>query len=81
MAFAVEVLARRFAFLLSELLLLVLDPAEFGNGKDADRVEIHTQGRRDSHPSGRRVYAQVDILDVLFYHLHGDLTELDLRDH
>jgi len=41
MAFTVEILARRFAFLLPQLFLLSLDPAEFGNGKDADSVQIH----------------------------------------
>src|SRR6266511_2641530 len=81
MAFAVQVLARRFAFLLLQLPLLSFDPVEFGNGEDSDRLEIHPQRRRDAHPPGGRINAQVDVLDVLLHHFHGDFTQFDLRDH
>ena len=43
MAFAVEILPRGFALLFSQFLLLLLYPAEFGNGKDADGIEIHAK--------------------------------------
>src|SRR5208337_3709351 len=81
MTFEIEILARCFAFLLPQLLLLLLYPAQFGNGKYADSVEIHPQRRRDAHPSCGRINAQVDVLDVLLHHLGDDFTQVDPRDH
>lgn len=76
-AFAVEVFTRRFAFLSLEFLLLAFDPAEFGDGEDADGVEVHLRRRRDAHPAGRRVDAQVDIFDVFEHHIYGDVSQFD----
>ena len=42
---------------------------------------LHAQRRGDPHRSGRWVDAQVDVLDVLFHHLHDDFAELDRRGH
>ena len=38
---SVEVFAGRFPFLLTQLLLLILDPSQLGDGKHADGVEVH----------------------------------------
>ena len=40
-ALAVQVLARRFAFLFAQLRLLLLDPAQFGNREKTDSAELH----------------------------------------
>jgi type I restriction enzyme, R subunit len=81
MAFAVEVLARRFAFLLAELVLLLLDPAQFGNGEDADGVQAHARRGRNPHSASRWIYAEMDIPNVLQNHIHRDVAQLKPRDH
>ena len=48
-AFPVQVLARRLAFLLPQLRLLLLDPAELRDGEDADGVEAHARRGGDAH--------------------------------
>ena len=42
---------------------------------------LHPQRSRNPHRSSRWIDAQVDVLDVLLHHLHGDFAELDRRDH
>ncbi len=76
MAFTVQILARGFAFLFLEFLLLLLDPTQLGNGEDANGVEAHPGRGRNPHPAARWVNAQVDVLDVLEHDIHGDITEL-----
>ena len=74
-AFAIQIFARRLALLLLQLLLLLLDPAELGNRKDADGVEASCATGGDAHPTGRRIDAEVDVLDVLEHHIHRDLRQ------
>src|SRR5215510_10390113 len=81
MAFTVQILARCFAFLSLEFLLLLFDPTQPGNGKDANGVETHPERGRNPHSTARWVHAQVDVLDVLEHDIHRDVTERDLRDH
>src|ERR1039457_1039357 len=81
MAFAVQVLAGRFAFLLIHLSLLLPNPAELGNRKHADGVEVHAKRCGDPHLACGWVDTQMDVLDVLLHHVHGNLTEVDSRDH
>src|SRR5262245_48013760 len=80
MAFTVQILARGFAFLLLEFLLL-FDPTHLGNGEDADGVEAHPGRGRNPHPAARWINAQVDVFDILEHDIRGDITERDLRDH
>ena len=57
MAFAVEILPWSFTVLFAQLRCWRLDPTQFGNGKHADGVEIHSEWRGDPHPGrseGRR---------------------------
>src|SRR5262249_41061967 len=81
MAFTVQILARGFAFLLLELLLLLFDPTQLGNGEDADSVEAHPGRGRNAYPAARRVNAQVDVFDILEYDIHRYITKRHLRDH
>jgi hypothetical protein len=81
MALPIQILAGRFPLLLAQLPLLLLDPAQLGNGEDADGGEVHPRRGRNPHSAGRRINAQVDVLDVLANHVHRDLAQRDLRDH
>ena len=77
MAFAIQVLAGRFAFLLPHFLLLLPDPAELGDGKHTDGVDTHPLRSRDPDAPRRRVNAEMDILDVLQNHIDGDVAEAE----
>src|SRR5215475_11956893 len=81
MAFTVHILARSFAFLFLEFLLLLSDPSQPGNSEDANGVKAHLGRGRNPHPAARWVNAQVDVFDVLEHDIHGDTTDRDLRDH
>ncbi len=81
MALALQVFPRRFAFLLPELLLLRLDPAELGDREHPDGIQFHPQRCGDAYPAGGRVDAEVDVLDVFENDVHGDVAELDLGAH
>src|SRR5579863_6539878 len=81
MTFPVEILAGRFAFLIRNLLLLLPDPAELRDGKQADGVKIHSKRRGDTHLSSGRVNAQMNVLDIFFDDIHGDIAELDGCGH
>src|ERR1022692_3670904 len=70
MALAVKVFARRFAFLLTDLGLLLPDPTELGDGKHADAIKVHAKGGGDAYLASGRVNAQVDVLDVLLDYLY-----------
>src|SRR5580704_1240368 len=81
MTLTVDMFAWRFTGLPSQLLLLLLDPAKLRDGKDPDRFELHPPRRRNSYTTGRRVDAEVDILDVLRHHFYGDFAKFDRRHH
>src|ERR1017187_4262100 len=81
MAFAVEVFAGWFALLLCHLLLLLPDPAELGDGKHADGVEVHAERGGDAHFAGGGGKRSDDVLDVLFDYLHRNPAQIDCRDH
>src|ERR1700742_1588588 len=81
MAFTVQVLARRFAFLLPNLVLLLPNPAEFGDSEQADRVEIHAERRGNTHVAGWRIYAEMEILDVFLHDIHSDFAKLYTAGH
>jgi hypothetical protein len=81
MTFPVYIFSGRLALLISQLLLLLFDPGQFRNREDADSVEAHTPGRGYSDPPSRRMYAKVDVLDVLSNNVQRNVTELNLRLH
>src|SRR5688572_668743 len=80
-AFAIEILARRLALLLPQLLLLLANPLQLGDREHADRVEAHARGCGDPDAASRGMDAQVDVLDVLQDHVHGEVAQLDLRNN
>jgi hypothetical protein len=80
-ALAVEVLASALPFLVAQLLLLLLDPAELGDGEQPNCVQAHLRRSRDAHPAGGRVDAQMDVLDVLPHHLHADAGQVERCRH
>src|ERR1700730_1598701 len=80
-ALTIQILARRLALLPTELLLLLLDPAQFGDRKNANCIEGHTRRGRNADLASRGIDAEVDVLDVLQDHFHRYLTELKLGHH
>src|ERR1700730_1054632 len=56
-ALTIQILARRLALLPAEFLLLLLDPAQFGNRKDANCIEGHTRGGRNANLASRGIDA------------------------
>ena len=58
--------------------LLLANPAELGDGKDADAVQIHTERSGNRYSSGGWMNAEMDVLDVLVDDIHRHFTELDL---
>ena len=74
MAFATEKFSRGFAFLLSQFFLLLLDPIEFGNGIEADGVDLHSRWGGYTYFAQRWIDAQMDIFDVLEHHIDGDIS-------
>jgi hypothetical protein len=81
MAFPVEILAWRLALLFEQLLLLPADPRQFRDREDAEHIHFHPQRRRDGHPPGRRMHAEVDVLDVLADDGDREVTECEIRLH
>ncbi len=79
MTFPVDVFAGCLAFLLPQLALLFFDPGQLRNGEDAHRVEAHALRGGNAYPSGRRMDAQMDVLDFLSNNVHANVTELDPR--
>src|SRR5262245_47884650 len=77
----VQELTGRLALLLSELLLLALDPRQFRDRKDAHCVQAHALRRRDAHTASRRMHAEMDVLDVLTNNVHINLAKLQSRAH
>lgn len=75
-AFAVEVLARRLAFLRPQLGLLRAYPGQFADDKGTDGIVAEMPGRRDAHAPGRRMDAQVEVFDALAHHLDAEFTQL-----
>src|SRR6478672_11506639 len=80
MTFAVQIVARRFAFLIPQLLLLPLDPDHFRDCKDTNAIEAHALRCRDTHLAARRIDTEMDVLDVFEHHVHGYFAKIDLRD-
>jgi hypothetical protein len=80
-AFPIEILAGRFALLFKELFLLLANPGELGDCEDPYCIEAqsHRGGYRD--PACRRVYAEVDVLNVFVDDGHGKISKSDLRLH
>ena len=62
MTLSIKILSRGFAFLLTQLLLLLFDPAQFVERKDTNRIQLHAQGRGNPHRAGWRINAQMNIL-------------------
>src|SRR5580692_664591 len=81
MALPVQIFPRRLAFLPLKLHLLAFDPIEFRDRKDADGVEFHPLRGGDAHTASRRIYAEVDVLDVLEHNVHRNPTQIELRCH
>jgi hypothetical protein len=79
--FPIDVFPGGLAFLFLQLSLLSLYPGQFCNREDADGVKAHMPRGGNAHPSGRRMDAQVDVLDVLSNDIHANVTELNPCPH
>ena len=77
-ALAIDVITRGLPFLGENLLLLLPDPRQLGKREDADGVEFHPARSRDSHSTGRRIHAQMDILNVLEHDVSHYVSKPDL---
>src|SRR5690606_10493498 len=80
-AFALNVLARGFACLRAQLVLLVANPAEAGNGVSACDLDACTGGRDKGDAACRGMHGQVDVLDGFARYLDGEVAELDRFGH
>ena len=77
-AFAGDVFPRRLALLPFKLGLLTFDPGEFGNHGEAHGFIVDAQRRSDAHPAIGWIDSEVQVLDVLANHLHGEAMNGDL---
>jgi hypothetical protein len=62
-------------------LLMVFDPAEFGEGKATDGVEAHPCGGGDADSARGWLHAEVDVFDVLAVDVEGEFVDLEWGVH
>jgi hypothetical protein len=81
MTFPIGIFAGGLALLLQQLALLFLDPRQFRNREHAHRIQAHSLGGGNPHPSSWRMDAQMDVLNILSNNIDANVTELNSRAH
>mgnify|MGYP007095842624 CR=1 FL=1 len=74
--FPVQILPWGFPVLSDQYFLLRPNPTHFRNQKETKRIQLHMGGCRKRHPARGRMYAEMDVFNILSDNVHSNVSDL-----